>query len=305
MLLAGCSHALRALPAPGAPPARLALAAPQPGATHRVLGVDLWVHDSDPAARRPVLLCLHAIGHGGGDFAGLSAALHDWRVIAVDWPGHGRSGADTEKASALRYTQLLEALTAELGLEGQRVVILGNSIGGATAVRYAAAHPERVRGLVLANPGGLDPGASGLLGRLFIGNLVSHFEQGARDEARFEPWYRDWCASILVTPPALPRRERIVAAGYVHAGLLAEAWDSFRQPEASLASLIERVKMPVLFTWADRDALVSWSRNEAAIRRFPRAEVVHFEAGHAAFLEDPEGFMRALLPFLAAVSSGG
>jgi len=294
LTLAGCTPALRAIPS--GPPTRLALAAPEPGAMHRVLDVELWVHDSDPTGAKPVLLCLHAIGHGGGDFAALSKALPEWRVVAVDFPGHGRSGPDVRAASALRYEQVVDALISELGLT--RVVIVGNSIGGATAIRLAAAKPERVRALVLANPGGLDPGGSSFIGRLFIGNLVSHFEQGARNEERFGAWFREYYADILPSVAAAEQRERIVASGYEHATLLAQAWTSFMQPEASLAPLIDRVTMPVLFTWADQDRIVSWSRSEAAVKRFSNSRVVHFDAGHSAFLEQPDAFLGALRSFL-------
>ncbi|MFT3713565.1 MAG: alpha/beta hydrolase [Archangium sp.] len=295
----GCAPAIRNVPS--GPPARWALAAPQPGRTLDALGVSLFVHDSAPDdATKPVLVCLHAIGHGGSDFAALSKARPDLRVIAIDWPGHGRSGPDSNAASAIRYEQLLAAVMDELKLE--RVVLLGNSIGGATAIRYAAARPERVRALVLANPGGLDPGASGFLGRFFIGGLVDHFEQGVRNEERFASWFREYYAKILITPAAREQLERILDAGYESAPVLAQAWTSFMQPEASLAPLIAKITMPTLFTWADADALVSWSRNEDAVKRFPNAKVVHFDAGHAAFLEQPEAFLRALDQFLVTSS---
>lgn len=291
----GCAPALRTVPS--GPPARLALAAPEPGRSLEVLGVQLFVHDSAPEdATKPVLVCLHAIGHGGGDFAALSKTRPDLRVIAVDWPGHGRSGNDSQPASAIRYEQLLASLVDALKLE--RFVVLGNSIGGATAIRYAASHPERVLALVLANPGGLDPGGSGFIGRFFIGGLVDHFEQGVRNEVRFEQWFREYYAKILITPAAREQLERILSAGYESAPVLAQAWTSFMQPEASLAPLISKVTMPTLFTWADQDQLVSWSRNEEAVKRFPNAKVVHFEAGHAAFLEQPDAFLSALDAFL-------
>jgi 4,5:9,10-diseco-3-hydroxy-5,9,17-trioxoandrosta-1(10),2-diene-4-oate hydrolase len=297
LTLTGCAPALRTLPV--GPPARLALSAPDPGALHRVLGVDLWVHDSDSTGGKPALVCLHAIGHGGGDFTALSKALPEWRVIAVDFPGHGRSGDDSEPASAIRYEQLVDGLMDALQLE--RVVVLGNSIGGATAIRLAAARPGRIRALVLANPGGLDPGGSSLIGRFFIGNLVGHFERGARNEARFGAWFREYYADILPAAAAAQQRERIVASGYEHAALLAQAWTSFMQPEASLAPLIDKVTMPVLFAWADQDRIVSWSRSEAAVKRFSNARVVHFEAGHSAFLEQPDSFLVALRAFLREV----
>jgi hypothetical protein len=54
---------------------REALGVAAPRTLHRVLGVDLAVHDSDPRGEKPAIVCLHAIAHGGGDFAGVEAAL--------------------------------------------------------------------------------------------------------------------------------------------------------------------------------------------------------------------------------------
>lgn len=296
--LTACSPALRVV-RPDEPPLRRALSTRDPGKLLEVLGVDLWVHDSDPTGSKPPLVCLHAIGHGGGDFTQVEERLTTaWRIIAIDWPGHGRSGPDTEPASAQRYAAILEALTAKLHLT--RFILLGNSIGGAAAMRFAAAHPEHVRALVLANPGGLDPG--GFLAPLFIAPLVARFEQGERNEVRFAAWFRDYYADILRTDAAAARRELIVAAGYEHAAVLAQAWRSFAKPDANLESLIAKLTMPVLFTWARRDALVSWNRNRAAVEKFPNARVEFFEdAGHAAFLEDPAAFDEALSRFLSTL----
>jgi 4,5:9,10-diseco-3-hydroxy-5,9,17-trioxoandrosta-1(10),2-diene-4-oate hydrolase len=295
LLFTACTPALRSVTKVDRP-LRETLAAPEPRALHWVLGVDLSVHDR--GGDRPVVLCLHAIGHGGSDFAGVEAALgEDWRVIMVDWPGQGNSGPDAEPASAARYTQLLEDLVIELKLE--RLVILGNSIGGAVAMRYAAAHPTNVRALVLANPGGLDPG--GVLARFFIGTLVDHFQQGVRNEVRFDTWFRDYYADILVTEASRLQRERIVAAGYEHAALLAQAWQSFAADDANVEALVPKLTMPVLFTWAKRDQLISWDRNRAAVERFPHAKVEFFEAGHSPFLETPGEFNQSLQRFLTGL----
>src|SRR6516164_3358916 len=116
-------------------------------------GVGLAVDDQ---GRGPAIVCLHAIGHGARDFAALRARLAPrWRVIAPDWPGQGRCDADHVPPSAARYADLLGGLLDACAVD--RAVLLGNSIGGAAAIRYAAAHPERVSALVLENPGGLDP----------------------------------------------------------------------------------------------------------------------------------------------------
>jgi pimeloyl-ACP methyl ester carboxylesterase len=279
-------------------PRRLALAVAEPRRLVEVDGVALAVHDSSPDSALPVLLCLHAIGHGGGDFANAELALHDsYRIIAVDWPGHGASGVDASPASALRYTTLLEGLVRALELK--QVVLLGNSIGGAVAVRFAALHPELVRGVILCNPGGMDPG--GLIARLFIGHLVSKFHDGAEGHASFMPWFDEYYRSILVTDASVARRKLIVEAGYESAAILEQAWHSFAQPEADQRALAATLKMPVLVAWASRDGLIQWSRNREAIEAIPGVKVVQLEAGHTPFLETPAEFLAAVTPFLATL----
>jgi pimeloyl-ACP methyl ester carboxylesterase len=278
-------------------PKRWLLGVAAPRVLHRVSGVDLAVHDSAPDSELPVLICLHAIAHGGGDFIGLESALvGQRRVISVDWPGQGYSGPDTQPASAARYAVLLAELADVLALK--TFAILGNSIGGAAAVRYAADHPERVTALILANPGGFDPGGSSFFGKLYIGNLIAHFEQGVRQEARFERWFGTYYADILREPAAAERRSAIVAAGYENAKALVEAWESFRDKSADLTPLLSRVRAPVLVTWAKQDEIVKWERNRAGIERLPQAKVVFFEGGHSAFLESPDAFQAELTRFL-------
>ncbi len=280
------------------PPRRLALAVSEPRRVVEVDGVTLAVHDSAPGSALPVLLCLHAIGHGGGDFAAVEAALKDsYRVISVDWPSHGASGVDPAPASALRYATLLEGVVRALELK--QVVLLGNSIGGAVAVRFAALHPELVRGAILCNPGGMDPG--GFIARLFIGHLVSKFHDGAEGLASFKPWFDEYYRSILVTDVAAARRRLIVEAGYESAPVLEQAWRSFAQPEADQRALAETLKLPVLVVWASRDGLIQWSRNREAIEAIPHVKVVQLEAGHSPFLETPSAFLDAARPFLEAL----
>lgn len=283
------------------PSCRLALAVAEPRRIVAVDGVGIAIHDSDPTASKPEIVCLHAIGHGGGDFALFEQAWRDrFRVISVDWPGHGASELDLQPASASRYASLLLGLLDTLGV--QRPILFGNSIGGAAALTLAQAHPERVRALILCNPGGLDPG--GLIARLFIGHLVSRFRRGVLGEARFGRWFADYYARILLGPEARPRREAIVAAGYESAPRLVEAWTSFAKPTADLRSGLASLRMPVFVGWAMRDGLVQWSRNRKAVSSIPNATLVRFEhSGHTPFLEEPAAFNAAIAPFVDALSA--
>jgi 4,5:9,10-diseco-3-hydroxy-5,9,17-trioxoandrosta-1(10),2-diene-4-oate hydrolase len=258
-------------------------------------GVRLAYRDSGRGAGRP-LVCLHAIGHDGGDFDGLAARLAGRRVIALDWPGQGGSAADRVAPSAARYQQLLAGFLDRLAFD--EVVLVGNSIGAAAALRMAAAAPSRVRALVLMNPGGLDRG--GWLARLSIRLMVAFFAAGARGARWFGRAFAFYYRQVLPRPAAAPVRDRIIADGYRLAPLLAEAWRGFGQPEADLRPLAKEVRCPTLFAWARRDRLIQLGRCRAAIARFPNARVETFDAGHAPQLETPDELAASVARFLAS-----
>src|SRR5215470_13412658 len=61
--------------------------------------------------RGPAVVCLHAIGHSGGDFDVFAAAVKDrFEVVRIDWPGHGRSEHDSKPLSPRRYAELVSGV---------------------------------------------------------------------------------------------------------------------------------------------------------------------------------------------------
>lgn len=103
------------------------------------------------------LIALHATWMEAGTFADLAQALRpSWRVLALDQRGHGH----TDRSSDFTWDALIGDLAAfikHLGLTDP-VPLLGNSLGGAVAFRYAARNPERVRAMVIEEMGAvLDP----------------------------------------------------------------------------------------------------------------------------------------------------
>jgi 4,5:9,10-diseco-3-hydroxy-5,9,17-trioxoandrosta-1(10),2-diene-4-oate hydrolase len=252
----------------------------------------------DDEGSGPALLCLHAIGHGARDFEGLRARFRSrCRVLALDWPGHGHSGDDARPASAARYAELLRGFIDALGLK--EVVLLGNSIGGAAAIRFAAERPAQVRGLVLVDSGGLD--RVDALARFFTRAMTAFFAAGARG-ARWFPWaYRRYYALVLPGREARAQRERIVAAGVESAPVLADAWRSFGAPDADTRDLAASLRCPVFVAWAKRDQVIQLRRNRRAIEAIPGVRFETFPGGHAPFLECPDAFAASLTAFLDRV----
>jgi len=97
------------------------------------------------------LLLMHGIGSSSAGWLCQLESLKGYRLIAWDAPGYGQSEfltAATPKASD--YAHALHDFIERLLLKD--VVLVGNSLGCLMATAYAAAHPERVRSMVLLGP---------------------------------------------------------------------------------------------------------------------------------------------------------
>jgi pimeloyl-ACP methyl ester carboxylesterase len=275
---------------------RAAVGAQEP---RRYVSVDnVKLSYTDSGGGGPVLLCLHAIGHGARDFEDLSRRLSpQYRVIALDFPGQGNSGVDYQTASGTRYAYLVGAFVELLDLRS--VTLLGNSIGGATAIRYAHLHPERVRALVLCDSGGLGPPNG--IGRAFIGVFVQFFAAGRRGAIWF-PWVFDrYYQKVLRQDPARLERERIVRSAYEIAPVLEQAWKSFARPEEDLSPILQNISCPVLLAWAKDDFTIPLKANARSFEKLPDHHLEVFEGGHSAFLEDPDRFEQSLRHFLDSI----
>ena len=99
------------------------------------------------------LVLLHGIGSSSASWLCQLESLKGYRLIAWDAPGYGESEflpAASPRASD--YAQALHEFLERLLLKD--VVLVGNSLGCLMATAYAAAHPERVRSMVLLGPAG-------------------------------------------------------------------------------------------------------------------------------------------------------
>jgi pimeloyl-ACP methyl ester carboxylesterase len=234
----------------------------------------------------PPVLCLHAIGHGARDYEAFSSLMrHRYEVLRLDWPGQGRSSPDREPVTSSRYAALIGGVVDALRL--QPPIIIGCSIGGAAAIRYASQNP--VVGLVLANSGGLIELTKSTRRACLLFSRI--FAAGSRGawwyKAAFALFYR----SVLRSPAALDQRKRIVKSAYETAPVLAEAWRGFADAaQSDHRALAITLDVPVLFAWAMQDWINSFAAAEPTIRQMKHTRVAEFQGGHAAFLERPEQF---------------
>ena len=208
------------------------------------------------------------------------------------------------------------ALLAAQGVE--RAVVIGHSMGGMLAVRYALNYPEAVEQLVLVNPIGLeDWQAAGVpyatIDELYAKELKTSFEsikayqQRVYYAGRWRPEYERW-VEMLAGMYAGPGRE-IVARNQAQTSEMI-----FTQP---VAHEFGQIRPPVLLLigqedrtapGADRapktlaDRLGDYPRlGRAAAEAIPRATLVELDGlGHSPQIEAPDRFHAALLQGLAA-----
>jgi pimeloyl-ACP methyl ester carboxylesterase len=243
----------------------------------------------------PPVVCLHAIGHGGGDFEAFAAAIRDrFEIFRVDWPAQGRSGPDGKAATPARYAELLHGVVEQLHLDTP--IIIGCSIGGATAIRYASEHS--VRALVLANAGGLVEMTKSVQRACLLG--ASIFAAGARRAWWYKAFFAVYYKLVLPTPAAAPQRHRIVASAYEIAPVLADAWRHFAVADDSdQRQRLLALDIPVLVAWAMNDRINQFKMVAPVIAQIRHGRLAKFTAGHAAFLERPEEFVREFDAFVA------
>ena len=232
------------------------------------------------------VIALHAYWMEAGTYADLAAALApQWRVIALDQRGHGHS----DKPDDMSWEAMmgdLGAFLAHLGITGP-VVLIGNSLGGMVAFRYAARHPERVKAMVLEES---PPVADADLGfmRGWEGVYPTREALAAKIGERLawsvEPSFREVAGgwTLAFSPNRLADAEL---------GLHGDFWDDWTATDC-----------PALVVRGMQSKAVDGALLETAARRRPNTQIESFDAGHVVHHDAPEAFSRTVREFLEGIS---
>lgn len=210
------------------------------------LHAQAWLPEGEP---RDVIAIAHGYAEHGGRYGNLVEQLVPlgYALYALDHRGHGRSGG--QRALVDRMAWVIEDFRGFVGEvrgrhRGQRVKLLGHSMGGNVAFGYALRWPEDLSGLVLSGPliGGSVPTGQRLAMRLFsaiapgMGTVALPPEAVSRDPAVVAAYTAD----PLVTVGKVPART---------------AHELFAQLPAYLARA-PHMTVPVLIQHGEADALV-------------------------------------------------
>ncbi|MEU7618171.1 alpha/beta hydrolase [Micromonospora rifamycinica] len=281
------------------------------------------VEPTRPVPGHPTVVLVHGFCLDMGTFhfqRKLLAERGDYRIVAYDQPGHGRSGRlETGEYDLAALGHTLRRVIDRTAPEGP-LVLVGHSMGGMTIMAFAEAYPElfgeRVVGTVLmATSGGLLAEtklvAPALLGRvgspvLFMMNNATRYGGIVIDRARRSTSNVAWLLTRRYgfgTPKPSP-----ALVSYVERMNSRTSADTVTRYLRTLAThsrfpaLAALSGTPVLVVVGDKDMITPVVHSEEIVRRLPHAEYVKIQdSGHVVMLEHAGEVNAALERFLAAL----
>jgi 4,5:9,10-diseco-3-hydroxy-5,9,17-trioxoandrosta-1(10),2-diene-4-oate hydrolase len=268
-------------------------------------GMRLHYYEAGPDAGPPVVM-LHGGGPGASAWSNfgpnLSVFAERFRTLLVDQPGFGQSARPPVTGSYFTFSaDALAALLTELGIE--RVHLIGNSLGGGTAVRFALNYPERAGRLVLMGPGGLSLNLFAPDPTEGVKRLMEFSAPPGPTRAKLEAFLRTLvCDQRLVTDELID--ERFAAASDPEAlAAMASLGASFFNPAHAEEGLLwreaHRLRQRVLLIWGREDRVNPLDGALVALKTIRRAQLHVFGGcGHWAQLEKFDEFNRLVISFL-------
>ena len=231
-----------------------------------------------------ILFCHGAAGNAASWFNQFGALAGDYRCVAYDCRGFGRSLCTAVEFDTSRFAT--DAIAVLDHLDVARATLVCQSMGGWTGVRAALDFPDRVDRVVLSDT----------IGGIALASGIESFRTyrdcgggpgasiGASGFARKDP-----AGAFLYRQLSDFNR---LPSGVVHAAMF----------DASKLVSIERARtitQPILIISGRDDVIWPPAVLEELARLLPSAERIEIDSGHSPHLENPDAFNRALRGFLA------
>ena len=244
------------------------------------------------------LVLLHGVSLSAAVWAPLFGRLPQFRLLAVDLPGHGLSDPASFRRGRVREhaSRLLDDLLDASELD--RAPVIGHSLGGMFALWHLAAGAERISELVaMGQPAVALPGVRvrmplSLLTVRGVGYAMLRSPSPRAVHRRLLAQGMG-SAEVAAAPEALMEALRLSARRPANARTVASlmhAIDRFRRPrpESVLTGAeLAAIRTPTTFVLGTDDPYLSVEAARPSIELIPGARLHEMPAGHAPWLVDP------------------
>lgn len=269
-------------------------------------GREIHLRDEGPRDA-PVIVLLHGSNADLSTWQKWTEALRDeYRVIRFDQRGHGLTGpAPDGQYDLADFTGDLDKVTMALGVK--KFALAGNSMGGAIAMGYAIANPQRLDALILVDAGGAPIQRKGsgnlafsLAGKPVIGDLLSQLLPRALVEKSLSQSVSN---QAVVTPAAVDRYWEMAR----YPGNRTATRQRFSTPRKTFsAEQVQAMPVPTLVMWGEEDALIPYAAAGWYMEHLPQATLANYPAiGHIPQEEAAERSAADVKAFLAKVRDNG
>lgn len=259
-------------------------------------GTSLRVRDTGPK-HAPALILLHGFGSSLETWTPWAESLSaSYRVVRLDMPGCGLSEPDrTADYDDARSVTLIRELMDQLGIK--HAVLIGNSMGGRIAWRFAAAFPERISKLVLISPDGFaspgfqygkPPRVSALL------QLMKYFLPRALLRENLAAAYAD---PAQLSDSIVDRYYDLLLAPGNRGAMIERLRQSVL---VDPTPFLRQISTPSLLLWGKKDRLIPYANAADYMAALPKAALVSFaDLGHVPHEEAPAESLKPVEKFLA------
>lgn len=266
-------------------------------------GTRIHFRDRGPKSA-PALVLIHGSNASLLTWEPWAARLSNtFRVISIDMPGHGLTGAiPSGDYSEQAMTDIVARVTEKLSLT--RFAIAGNSMGGGIAARFAEEYPQRVSQLILIDAAGM-PGRTG-------GHIPLAFQLARIPVVNLSLLY--------VTPRYFVVEgldDAIVRKAVIDDRMIDTYWDFARMqgtreatlhrfqaaPDDFVAKNASRIAVPTLILWGEEDRLLPLDAGRRYARVIRGSRLIIYPAtGHLPQEEVPDRSAADVRNFLLATS---
>ncbi|WP_329596223.1 alpha/beta fold hydrolase [Streptomyces pseudovenezuelae] len=268
-----------------------------------VAGKEIFVAETGDG---PPVLLLHGGGPGASGVSNyarnIAELAKNYRVIVPDLPGYGRSAKGLDLADPFgSLAGAIRGLMDRLHLD--RAHLVGNSYGGACALRLALDTPGRVDRMVLMGPGGI--GTTRALPTPGLNCLLDYYKGDGPSRAKLEKFIRQYLVFNAADVP-----DSVIDARYKDSiDPEVVAAPPLRRPKSLGAlwrtdftrdSRLSRLGVPTLVLWGAADQVNRPSGGRMLAERMPHCDLYEVaNTGHWVQFERAELFNRLCADFLA------
>lgn len=247
----------------------------------------------------PQVILLHGLGGDGTNWAWTIPALAaKYHVYVPDQIGFGKSDKPIMNYRVATLVEFLDQFYQQLGIE--KATLVGNSLGGWTAVAFAIAHPQKVDKLVLVSAAGYSP--KRYRGEELPKEIYSVLNPSTTADMKrlFTAIFYDkkFTTDSFIAQAFTNKLKR--GDGYTINSFI----DSILRGDDVIDDKVKTIKAPTLVIWGRDDKLTPPAMADAFAQDISGAQKIIFDqCGHMAMIEKAQEFNSALLKFLAGEST--